>query len=143
VNAELSSSRLLDCVRRHARLSFSRSGGKGGQNVNKVATKVLARVRIQDLDALDQEQRERVHAVLSGRLNDRGELAVAAEDERTQLRNRQIALERLADLIARAARKPRKRIRTRTPRKAHEGRLRGKRIRSERKRERGHPPADD
>lgn len=130
---------LLECVRRHARLGFSRSGGKGGQNVNKVATKVLARVRVGDLDVLDATQAQRVRDKLARRINDSDELQVFADDERNQARNREIAIERLARLIARAARPVRPRIRTRTPRRAREQRLEEKKQRSARKRDRRIP----
>lgn len=134
---------IRDSVRRHARLSFSRSGGKGGQNVNKVSTKVLARVRIGEIDALTDTQRDLVRAALAARINERDEIAVTADDERTQTRNREIALDRLAEQIQRATHRPKRRIRTRTPRRAHETRLEGKKIRSTHKKRRRTPAEDD
>jgi ribosome-associated protein len=119
-----------------ARLSFSRSGGPGGQNVNRRATRVTARVRIGELDSLSPEEKDRVRARLSGRINSEDELVVHVEQERRQRRNRTLALERMVWLISGAAAKPRRRKATAPSAAARRRRLETKRRQAEKKRRR-------
>lgn len=138
---ELSLSALEDCVRRAARLSFAKSGGRGGQNVNKVSTKVLARVTIGSLDALSEDQKERVRTKLANRITEGDELAVFADDERSQARNRELAIARIVELIAKAAHRPRPRRPTRPTRSSKMERLDTKKRQGRRKLSR-RPPVD-
>ena len=103
--------------------SYARSGGPGGQNVNKVNTKVLLTLDPESLDSLTPSQRERVRWKLGSRLNSRGELYVQVQQERSQLLNRQTAVEMLADLILKSLERPRKRNRTRPTKGSVERRL--------------------
>ena len=119
-------------IRRAAQESFSRSGGPGGQNVNKVSTQVTVHVPLGDLD-LSDEERMRVHERLSGRITNEEELVVQCSDTRSQARNREIALDRVVQLIGETI-VPRKRRRpTRPGRAARERRIAAKRRRSEKK----------
>ena len=127
---------LFEEVASAARFSFSRSGGPGGQNVNRRATKVTARVSLEDLGGLSPAERERARNRLAGRINADGDLVVQVEQERTQARNRRIALERLAGLIDWARRKPKKRHPTRPSQAADRRRLEQKRRLSRKKSER-------
>jgi ribosome-associated protein len=129
-------------VRRLVRFSFAKSGGKGGQNVNKVSTKVLARVDVASLDPLSDEQKERVRTKLATRISEAGELAIFADDERSQARNRELAIARLVELIAKAAHRPRRRLKTRPPRRSKLERLDSKKRRGRRKIDRRPPPLD-
>lgn len=125
------------------RWRFSRSGGPGGQNVNRRETQVELLFDVENSSALTDRQRERVMRKLGSRLDADGQIHVVASEERTQGRNRDIALERLRDLLERALRPdPPKRRPTRPTRAAKERRLQEKRRRGARKRERGRP-ADD
>lgn len=124
-----------------ARLDYARSGGPGGQNVNKVNSKAVARVVLDSIAGLSGPERERARRLLANRLNEAGELVVQAEDERDQIRNRESALERLADLVVGAARLPKRRKPTKPTRASRERRLESKRIRSAHKRGRGPPSA--
>jgi ribosome-associated protein len=139
---ELSLPALEECVRKRARLSFAKSGGRGGQNVNKVSTKVLARVTIASLDALTEEQKARVRAKLAKRITEGDELSVSADDERSQARNRELAIARLAELIARATHRPRPRRPTRPTRGSKLKRLDSKKRLGRQKLSRK-PPTDE
>jgi ribosome-associated protein len=110
--------------------SFSRSSGPGGQNVNKVNSKVLARVAIDRLAGLSGQELALLRERLAGRLTIAGELLVTADDERDQVRNRGTALERLEALIVSAARIPKTRRPTKPTRGSRERRLSSKRVRS-------------
>jgi ribosome-associated protein len=114
----------------------SRSRGPGGQNVNKTETRVTLHWCVRESRSLGPEQRERLLAVFAGRLTRDGELVVRSDRARTRGRNRELARERLAELV-RAALAPRTpRTRTRPTRASKERRLAGKRERSQRKQRR-------
>lgn len=116
---------------------FSRSGGPGGQHVNRSATRVELHFDVAHSPSLSEEQRQRALERLAGRLDSEGVLRVVAESERSQWRNRQEAVERFRMLLRQALHIPRQRRRTRLPAWAKERRLAEKRRRSEIKRHRG------
>ncbi len=130
-------------VRRLAEFSFSRAGGPGGQNVNKVSSRVTARLPLSGLPGLDSERRARLAARLGRRVNAEGLLQLSVRDTRDQARNREIAIRRLAALLAAALREPRRRRATRPSAGSRERRLAAKRRRSQAKRLRsGGPEAE-
>jgi ribosome-associated protein len=121
---------------------FSRSSGPGGQNVNKRDTRVEVSFDVANTTAFGRTLKARALERLGGRLND-GVLTVAASDQRTQARNREVALERLRDTLEEALRPPpRVRVPTRPSRPAKERRLAEKRKRAEIKRDRRGPVLD-
>ncbi len=118
---------------RNARLSFSRSGGAGGQNVNKVNTRVTVHLSLSSLRSLTEEQRTRVRERLGGRITESDQLVVHVDEERSQLRNREIALRRLFDLITHAAADRRQRRPTRPSNTSRERRMQEKRRHGQKK----------
>ena len=114
----------------------SRSSGPGGQNVNKVETKVEAVWSVEESESLTVEQKVRLRNALGGRLSADGTLRVVSQRERTQGANREVAIERLRAIVAAALTPRKKRARTRAPRSATEARLEQKKRRAAVKRER-------
>jgi len=131
---------LRQSIRNAARMSFSRSGGPGGQNVNKVNTKVTLRIRMDDLLGLNDSEAERLKGTLASRVTGEGELVITASEERSQHTNIERAYARLEILITNAARLPRIRRATKPSLAAREERLRDKQRRSLKKAERRFKP---
>jgi ribosome-associated protein len=105
---------------------YIRSCGPGGQNVNKVATAVRLRVSVDAIVGLDGDGRTRLAALAGKRLTAEGELVLRSDTHRTREANRRAALERLADLVSKAAVRPKSRKATRPGRGAVERRLAAK-----------------
>ena len=134
MDGDLRVSRSVTISERDLRWRFSRSSGPGGQGVNTTDSRVQLSLDVGTTSALGPVQRARALERLDGRLVD-GVLTITVQDERSQLRNRELALERLRDAIAAAiAPPPRARRPTKPGRAAVERRIRSKKRRSRTKR---------
>jgi ribosome-associated protein len=115
----------------------SRSSGPGGQHANTTASRIEASFDVAASEALSDEQKRRIIARLGARV------VAVAQDERSQTRNRELALERLAQRLAAALAPRRPRRPTRPTRSSVTQRLEAKRQQAERKRDRRRPAADE
>jgi ribosome-associated protein len=117
--------------------SFVRASGPGGQNVNKVASAVQLRFNLAASPSLPEGVRQRLLDSGDSRLTRDGVLVITAERHRSQAANREDALERLAEIIRKAAHVPRKRVATRPTLASKKRRLEAKTRRGNIKKTRG------
>jgi ribosome-associated protein len=116
--------------------SASRSSGPGGQNVNKVSTKVELRFHIMNSTILTAEEKQLLLEKLANRITKDGELVIVSQSERSQLKNKEAVISKFYHLVTKALNPRKKRKPTHPPEEATEKRLEEKRIRAERKEQR-------
>jgi ribosome-associated protein len=126
----------LSIPRSELEFRASRSSGAGGQHVNKTSSRVEVEWNVAASSSVSDSDRSRIQSRLASRISEAGTIRVAASDTRSQLRNRELAETRLAELIAKALVVPKKRKPTKRPRAANEARLTEKKKHSDKKRER-------
>jgi ribosome-associated protein len=142
----MSSHRFEEPIRACAHFTFARSGGPGGQNVNKVSSKAILRLPLGRFAAsagLSDAELVRMRGKLERRLNDRGELVLSVQDTRDQAKNREIAVRRAAALVTVTLRQPRRRLETRPSAGSREARIAAKKRRGAAKRLRGSRPEEE
>ncbi|MDT8409556.1 MAG: alternative ribosome rescue aminoacyl-tRNA hydrolase ArfB [Wenzhouxiangellaceae bacterium] len=122
---------------------FVLSGGPGGQHVNRTETAVQLRFDVTNSEFLQPAVKTRLLGLAGSRADSNGVITIEAKSSRSQHRNRDEARQRLAELIERAHRQPRRRIKTRPTRSAKKKRLKVKRQRGEIKQKRGKPGPED
>jgi len=109
---------------------ISHSGGPGGQNVNKVSTRVMIRFDLRRSPAFTDEQKRRIEEKLGNRMTQDGVLLVVSNRFRSQAENRRDVIERFVQLIRNALRVERKRVKTKVPSDEKRKRVDEKRLRS-------------
>lgn len=114
-----------------------RSGGPGGQNVNKVATKVVLRFDLEATQALTSSQKDRLRKLASNRLDADGGILITSQVTRNRVQNLEDARSKLADLVRQCLSPPKKRRPTKPSRGAKRRRLQDKRKQGEKKKNRG------
>ena len=116
------------------KFTMSRSSGKGGQNVNKLSTKVELHFDYLNSSLLNEEQKALVANKLAGFINKEGILKIVSQEDRSQLLNKQNTIEKFYILLEKAFKKKKKRIPTKRSKQSKLKRLKTKKIHSEKKR---------
>lgn len=113
-----------------------RSSGAGGQNVNKVSSKVILSFDLNNSQAFTEEEKELLNEKLSSRLNTKGTLILQCDEDRSQIRNKQLVIKRFIELIETALQQDKPRIATKIPKAVIKKRLENKRRQAEKKQSR-------
>ena len=127
---------LHESIIKNSQMTFARSGGNGGQNVNKLNTKVHLVLPLSEIGGISDEERQVLREKLKSILNSEDCLFLNVDDERYQERNREIALARIENRIVQALTVQKKRIKTKPTLASKEQKLKLKKIRSEIKKNR-------
>jgi len=128
-----------DQLKTEFKFSASRSGGPGGQNVNKVNTRVELRLSLLTSQILTEQEKETIRIKLKNRINSEDELVLVSNSERTQWRNKENVVEIFFDLIEKALIPLKKRINTKPSQASKLKRLESKKIQAQKKRLRKPP----
>jgi|AMQJ01.1.fsa_nt_gi ribosome-associated protein len=120
-----------ELIIKELRYKTSRSSGSGGQNVNKVSTKVELRFDIDNTSLLTDTEKDTIKLKLKNRISSENILIITSDSERTQLRNKKKVIELFLELLEKALKKPKKRLKTKPTRTSKENRLKEKKIKSE------------
>jgi len=123
----------IEDIEREVFFKTARSGGKGGQHVNKVETKVEAWWPVKQTNLFSKDEKERIFQKLAHKINKAGCLVCVVSDTRSQLENKLIALKKLQLLIAQSLIVPKKRKNTKPTKVSIEKRLESKKKQSDKK----------
>jgi ribosome-associated protein len=114
-------------------IKTSRSGGKGGQNVNKVSSKVELHFNIANSQIITEEVKAKLVKKLAKKITSEGDIIIVSQTDRSQLRNKKIAIEKLYEVLKNALKERKPRKATKPSKAAKEKRLKAKKIASEKK----------
>lgn len=129
---------LKDWIKNNSSFSFARSGGPGGQHVNKTETKAVLHLKIDSLE-LEDAEKQKLLIHLANRINSEGELIIHSSSTRSQIQNRINAEEIAFSLIRNGLKSRKKRRLTRPTKASNERRIQTKKVRSKRKQTRQNP----
>lgn len=121
----------IQLIKREFDFKTSRSGGKGGQNVNKVETKVELSFNVSDSKVLNEEQKQRILLKLAARINENGELKITEEKHRSQLENKLTVIDKCIELLNKSLHVAKKRKATKPSKASKQKRIEGKKKRGE------------
>ena len=133
MNSTVLANEQINLLKKELNYKTSRSGGKGGQNVNKVETKVEITYNLYNSRVFSEEQKQKLSVKLKNKLNEEGELRIVSENFRTQLENKNGAVKKLISLLNQALKMDKKRKATKPTKAGKESRLDTKKRRGETK----------
>lgn len=113
--------------------SYARSGGPGGQNVNKTNSAAILRWNLEGSEVFNEDQKARLRSKLQGKLTKEGDLLIRSDVHRDQDQNRSECIRRLQDTLQRALHVPKKRVATKPTKSSQRKRVESKKLRSETK----------
>ncbi len=127
------SDKLISSLKKEISVLTSRSGGPGGQNINKVESRVQLIFNIKESKFLSESQKELILTKYGSKLTKEGEIIIANDSSRSQLKNKELAFKKLHRLLLKAFEKPKKRVTTKPSKAGIEKRIAHKKHNSEKK----------